>query len=242
MSEHAPCPEVRFYQECADEGTKSRVVDLIMMSQDLPVGVATTVDFVKNRVECEALIKIAEEGKHYLQQAEALIFWAHFAALEVFWRSPHDEERYVEDPELQSAEMTDKHNSVDNEATDTLRTRAKVRLEEARILCAEHSQALPVAVEIGEVEKMLRENTFYSPVTSKEMEDVVNAMAREFSGIGHWYRCRNGHPFTVGECGGPMVESICPQCGAPVGGRHHQAAEGVTRAPDLETEFGNMRL
>lgn len=89
---------------------------------------------------------------------------------------------------------------------------------------------------------MLRESTFYSIVTSEEMENVVKAMAREFRGTGHWYRCRNGHPFTVGECGGPMVESVCPQCGAPVGGQHHQAAEGVTRATDLETEFGNMRL
>jgi hypothetical protein len=89
---------------------------------------------------------------------------------------------------------------------------------------------------------MLRGSTFYSLVTNKEMEDVVNAMAREFGGTGHWYRCRNGHPFTVGECGGPMVESVCPQCGEPIGGRNHNAAEGVTRAADLEEEFGNMRL
>lgn len=215
----------------------------VRSSKALPTGVATTVDFSKNRVDCDALIKIAEEGKHYLQQAEALIFWAHFAALELLWRSSHDdEERYVEGSEWRNAEITDKHNSGNNEATNTLRTQARAHLQEARILCAEHSQARTVAAEIEEIEKMLRESTFYSPVTNKEMEDVVNAMAREFSGTGHWYRCRNGHPFTVGECGGPMVESVCPQCGAPVGGQHHQAAEGVTRATDLETEFSNLRL
>jgi len=67
----------------------------VRSSKDLPVGVTTTVDFVKNRVDCEALFKIAEEGKHYLQQAEALIFWAHFAALEVSWRLKDDAGRYV---------------------------------------------------------------------------------------------------------------------------------------------------
>ncbi|KAH0285979.1 hypothetical protein KCU62_g7088, partial [Aureobasidium sp. EXF-3399] len=195
----------------------------VRSSKDLPVGVTTTVDFVKNRVDCEALFKIAEEGKHYLQQAEALIFWAQFAALEVSWRLKDDAGSNVN-------------------ATNALRSQAKQRLEQARIFCAEHSQARTAAHEIETVEKMLRESTFYSPVTNKEMEDVVNAMAREFRGTGHWYRCRNGHPFTVGECGGPMVESVCPQCDEPVGGRNHQAAEGVTIARDLETGFSNMRL
>lgn len=202
---------------------------------------STTVDFVENRLDCETVFRVADEGKRYLQQAEALIFWAHFAALEVFWRSSHEEERYVEGPTKQYGGNTDNHNS-DSNATNTLRTQAKERLEQARIFCAEHSQARTVAREIEEVEKMLRESTFYSLVTNKEMEDVVNAMAREFRGTGHWYRCRNGHSFTVGECGGPMVESVCPQCGEPIGGHNHNAAEGVTRAADLEAEFGNMRL
>ncbi|KAI4852696.1 hypothetical protein E4T44_01321 [Aureobasidium sp. EXF-8845] len=196
----------------------------VRFSKDLSVRVAaTTVDFSKNRVDCETLFKLADEGKHYLQQAEALIMWAHFAALEVSCRSSHDEKS-------------------NNDATTTLRTQAKQRLERARLFCAEHSQARTVAHEVDEIEKMLRESTFYSLVTNEEMQNVVNAMAREFRGTGHWYRCRNGHPFTVGECGGPMVESVCPQCGEPIGGRHHQAAEGVTRDSEMETRFGNMRL
>lgn len=81
---------------------------------------------------------------------------------------------------------------------------------------------------------MLRESTFYQPVTSDEMQKVVAAMTREFRGTGNWYRCRNGHPFTVGECGMPMQTARCPQCGEVVGGQSHQAAEGVTRAGDIE--------
>jgi hypothetical protein len=163
----------------------------------LPVDVATTVDFTHNRIDCEALFKIADEGKHYLQQAEALIMWAHFAALEVSWCSSQDEERYVEASWQPNVDRTDTHNS-ENDAIDILRTLAKDRLEQARIFCDEHSQARAVVHEIDEVEKMLRESTFYSLVTNEEMENVVNAMAREFTGTGHWYRCRNGHPFTVG--------------------------------------------
>lgn len=59
---------------------------------------------------------------------------------------------------------------------------------------------------------------------------------------GHRYYCRNGHAFTVGECGGPMQESVCPQCQAPIGGQNHMAAEGVTQASDLEEMVGNMRI
>ena len=39
-----------------------------------------------------------------------------------------------------------------------------------------------------------------------------------------------------------METSRCPQCGAPVGGQSHQAVDGVTRAADLEEEFGQMNL
>ncbi|KAH0352216.1 hypothetical protein KCU83_g3990, partial [Aureobasidium melanogenum] len=99
------------------------------------------------------------------------------------------------------------------------------RLEQAHIFCTEHSQARTVASEIEEIEKMLRESTFYQLVTTDEMQKVAAAMTREFRGTGHWYRYRNGHPFTVGECGMPMQTARCPQCGEVVGGQHHQAAE-----------------
>ena len=39
-----------------------------------------------------------------------------------------------------------------------------------------------------------------------------------------------------------MQTSRCPQCGVPVGGQSHQLVEGVTRATDLEQDFGRMRL
>jgi hypothetical protein len=40
----------------------------------------------------------------------------------------------------------------------------------------------------------------------------------------------------------PMETSTCPQCGATVGGQSHTAVEGVTRATDLDEQFGRMRV
>lgn len=39
-------------------------------------------------------------------------------------------------------------------------------------------------------------------ISMEEKQMVLNAMG--LSG-GHWYKCRNGHPYAIGECGGAMV-------------------------------------
>lgn len=91
--------------------------------------------------------------------------------------------------------------------------------------------------EVSEAETMLRDATFYAPVTNAEKAAVYAAMAQSFQGTGHWYYCANGHPFTVGECGMPMETARCPQYGATVGRTHHQPAAGVTRAADLDEGF-----
>jgi len=96
--------------------------------------------------------------------------------------------------------------------------------------------------EVEEVKKMLRESTFYMPVSNEEKAAVYAAMALEFSGTGHWYYCENGHPFTIGECGMPMKISQCPQCGSQVGGRNHQAVGGVRSAADLERQYNQLRM
>lgn len=46
---------------------------------------------------------------------------------------------------------------------------------------------------------------------------------------GHWYECPNGHPYFIGDCGGAMVTSTCPECGEEIGGSNHRAL-GSNRA------------
>lgn len=60
----------------------------------------------------------------------------------------------------------------------------------------------------------------------EEWKMVFDVMTREVgSGIGsfggHWYTCPNGHIYTIGECGGAMETSTCPECGSTIGGRGH---------------------
>nr|XP_020660108.1 NFX1-type zinc finger-containing protein 1-like [Pogona vitticeps] len=52
-----------------------------------------------------------------------------------------------------------------------------------------------------------------------ERLSVVEAMR---FGKGQWYQCPRGHLYTVGQCGRPMEESQCPECGATIGGHNHR--------------------
>ena len=100
----------------------------------------------------------------------------------------------------------------------------------------------------------------YETVTPDEMAAVKLAMVRGPQGLnthsGHWYNCENGHPvslvhpahtfpvsvtasltqrqFAIGECGMPMEEARCPECGSRIGGQHHTLADGVSRATEME--------
>ncbi|KAL9628028.1 MAG: hypothetical protein Q9204_006164, partial [Flavoplaca sp. TL-2023a] len=113
----------------------------------------------------------------------------------------------------------------------------------AREICTEYQgQTAGMLSEIEDVEKALRDSTFYTSVTNEEKAAVYAAMASDFRGTGHWYYCANGHPFTVGECGMPMQTSRCPQCGATVGGERHTAVEGVRRAADMDEQFGRLLI
>lgn len=172
----------------------------------------------KSRDESESLIHAAVTSNRLSQQVEGHVFLVQLYALE----QVHPASIEAQDDHLQ---------------------RARTSIIEARRLCSEFpGQTRGLAEEIDNAEHLLSGSTFYAAVTNEERMEVITAMAREFRVTGHWYYCRNGHPFTIGECGGAMETSSCPECGAPVGGRQHQAAEGVTRADDLERNFGEMRL
>lgn len=115
---------------------------------------------------------------------------------------------------------------------------AKALLENAKELCElgfQNADNLRNAVE-GSIKLLGRE--WYEKVTAEEIAAVKKAMVSGARGIathsGHWYNCANGHPFAIGECGMPMEEARCPECGARVGGRGHRAVEGVTRAMNME--------
>lgn len=170
------------------------------------------VDLQILRKECSAFIDEAERHKRPVQQVEGHVFLAQLYALELPYSAPETAETHLE--------------------------HALNALGKARDICSTWpGQTAGLKPEVESAEKMLHGGTFYTEITSEERMAVINAMAKEFQGTGHWYYCRNGHPFTIGECGGAIQLASCPECGAPVGGQNHRAAGGVTRANDLEADL-----
>ncbi|CDM38191.1 unnamed protein product [Penicillium roqueforti FM164] len=68
----------------------------------------------------------------------------------------------------------------------------------------------------------LYEETRYETITLEELQLIKMAMVSRRGGMatysGHWYNCATGHPFAIGECGMPMEQARCPECGVPIGG------------------------
>jgi hypothetical protein len=173
------------------------------------------VDLSINRMECEKLIAESRSRNQPASTVECHLYWARFLALEKSLVEPGSE----------------------------LLDMARGHLQFAHKLCEDYpGQTAGMRSEIEDVEKMLRDSTFYMPVSNEEKAAVYAAMAHDFRGTGHWYYCENGHPFTIGECGMPMETSRCPQCDSPVGGHDHRAVGGVRPATDLERQFGGLRI
>ncbi|OAX35179.1 hypothetical protein K503DRAFT_868436 [Rhizopogon vinicolor AM-OR11-026] len=75
---------------------------------------------------------------------------------------------------------------------------------------------------------ILRRSMFYQEVSLKEQMEIVRTF--NFGSTGHFYNCANGHTYVIGECGGAVQRSICPECGSPVGGQSYQLDSTNTRA------------
>lgn len=182
-----------------------------------PLAGELNVNFAQSRNDCLDLISMAEASAYPTQQVEGYIYAAKYAALERAFSAP-DRAKELQDEALTHLNM-------------------------AQNICGEKpSVAHNMLPEISAARKSLLNSTFYSVVTSEEMQTVVAAMRTEFRGTGHWYYCENNHPFTIGECGMPMQEATCPQCGARIGGRGHQAVDGVRAATELERGMERLAL
>eukprot|EP00899_Mesostigma_viride_P019273 jgi/Mesvir1/27347/Mv07162-RA.3 len=70
-------------------------------------------------------------------------------------------------------------------------------------------------------------------MSREELDVIVTAMRREVR-AGGWYRCPNGHPYAIGECGGAMQEATCPACGPGIGGQQHRVRGDNQVALDID--------
>lgn len=51
---------------------------------------------------------------------------------------------------------------------------------------------------------------------------------------GHWFKCPNGHFYCIGECGGAMQISKCPECKEAIGGKSHNLISTNRHAPEID--------
>ncbi|KAL6155657.1 hypothetical protein ACJQWK_05047 [Exserohilum turcicum] len=134
--------------------------------------------------------------------------------------------------ESRVAKNTDRTKAMD------YRKDAQELLAEAKFLCKHSFRGRDTLLQaIDSTLKMLR-SEFYEEVSKEELDTIKKAMVSGPRGIathsGHWYNCINRHPFAIGECGMPMELARCPECGETVGGQHHTAVAGVSRASEME--------
>ncbi|CAK7197833.1 hypothetical protein SEUCBS139899_000482 [Sporothrix eucalyptigena] len=197
----------------------------------------------------EAWIAVAHSGKHTKQEAEIRVCCVQLCiALSKLHERCEDKPTKIvegrggegdgaaeEDVSGQQAISVGVKKSVNALSSTSLKEKAEQHINDARALVQEKpSLDKHIGSELERLKLALVDFAFYQPVSVAELQDVYKAMATEFSGSGHWYTCAHGHLFTVGECGMPMEQARCNECGAPVGGQHHINVEGVQRADAIE--------
>ncbi|KAJ8878728.1 hypothetical protein PR048_019314 [Dryococelus australis] len=68
-------------------------------------------------------------------------------------------------------------------------------------------------------------------LTDKARKEIVKAMGLK---QGHWYKCPNGHPYVITECGGAMQVGKCNDCGAAIGGNSHRLLASNAVATEMD--------
>jgi hypothetical protein len=72
-------------------------------------------------------------------------------------------------------------------------------------------------------------------ITDVERKDVVRVMGYK---QGDWYKCPNGHIYTITECGGGVEKSLCDVCGAEIGGSSDRLLECNSVAAEMDGATG----
>jgi hypothetical protein len=88
--------------------------------------------------------------------------------------------------------------------------------------------------QIATFSQEIENGSIFMPDERIDEKMIFNAMSSELgpannrqSGMGnYWYTCPNGHIYTIGDCGGAMIEAKCPECGSTIGGANHRSAMG----------------
>ncbi|XP_043088038.1 NFX1-type zinc finger-containing protein 1 [Puntigrus tetrazona] len=86
------------------------------------------------------------------------------------------------------------------------------------------------------IKQMLADLESKLPRSGLGITDEERVMILKAIGLskGHWYKCPNGHVYAIGDCGGAMQESKCPECSAAIGGTNHSLIQGNAVATEMD--------
>ncbi|NXS77528.1 ZNFX1 protein, partial [Erpornis zantholeuca] len=68
-------------------------------------------------------------------------------------------------------------------------------------------------------------------ISEAERVEIVKAIGCR---RGHWFKCKNGHIYVIGECGGAMQRGTCPECHEVIGGMNHTLESSNSLAPEMD--------
>ncbi|XP_069359382.1 NFX1-type zinc finger-containing protein 1-like [Maniola hyperantus] len=93
----------------------------------------------------------------------------------------------------------------------------------------EHDKATAA---LNEIQKAIKVSGI---ATKAERELIIKAIGAK---AGQWFKCPNGHFYSIGQCGGAMEVSKCLECKANIGGTNHTLLSSNMHA----REFDNSRF
>ena len=68
-------------------------------------------------------------------------------------------------------------------------------------------------------------------ISDAERQQILQAVGLK---RGHWFKCPQGHIYVIGQCGGAMEESTCPECGSGIGGQNHRVRSDNQLAMEMD--------
>jgi hypothetical protein len=120
----------------------------------------------KHRISCEG-------GAHYRSAIEFMLLELHFVSLE-----------------RRSTIALSRQSKTEN-----LSKRGVQIIERCESFIHNHPSCAKVyQAAVANAKLRFTNGEFHQAVTSEERKAIAQAMQAEFSGTGHWYKCRNGHP------------------------------------------------
>jgi hypothetical protein len=81
------------------------------------------------------------------------------------------------------------------------------------------------------IQNLLQIHPDITGISQEEKQMIFRAMEAR---PGSWYKCRRGHVYNIGECGGAMEESRCPECNSTIGGHSHRLHSSNVHAGDFD--------